>query len=184
MSTYNNYQSLKMDKKHYIREGRRFVQVTAPSVSIPTVDGMYYNSDKTFSKEKKDNSVGFCIMQTNEKAIVISLQETSNITWEEAKLMERLENKTFPKMFYNGRLPKISELLAMYWKYRDILDIRWKDYWGTPDDVASATRAALAANYGYANYDPASYAYSVAGRGYKYRMRVVIEIPNEEFICE
>lgn len=173
-----------MDKKYYIREGRRFVQVTAPSVSIPTVDGMYYNSDKTFSKEKKDNSVGFCIMQTNEKAIVISLQETQNITWNEAKLMERLENKTFSKIFYNGRLPKISELLAMYWRYRNILDICWSDYWGTPDGMASAARAAYAYDGGSASYGPASYAIYVAGHNYKCRMRVVVEIPNEKIICD
>lgn len=67
-----------MSKQYYVREGRRFVKVDVPSV----VDhrGEYYNADGSFSKEKRDDSVGVCIIQSPTECIICGLIEWENVS--------------------------------------------------------------------------------------------------------
>lgn len=68
-----------MSKQYYVREGRRFVKADVPSV----VDhrGEYYNADGSFSKEKRDDSVGVCIIQNPTECIICGLAEYKNVTY-------------------------------------------------------------------------------------------------------
>jgi len=63
--------------KVYKREGRRFVQ-------IQDVTGMYLQKDKTFQKERDENSIGRCVLQTPNSRKV-ALFDTFKGTWEECK---------------------------------------------------------------------------------------------------
>lgn len=67
-----------MSKQYYIREGRRFVKADVSSV----VDhrGEYYNADGSFSKEKRSDSVGVCVIQNPTECIICGLNEYTNIT--------------------------------------------------------------------------------------------------------
>lgn len=90
--------------KLYKRDGRRFVEV-------PDRRGMYYNNDGTFSKERKVNSIGFCVNQSPTDITICILIYRKNETWEEAK--------TFcAELIDGGYLPKIDELLHAYTLYR------------------------------------------------------------------
>lgn len=68
-----------MSKQYYVREGRRFVKADVPSV----VDhrGEYYNADGSFSKEKRDDSVGVCIIQNPTECIICGLAEYKRVTY-------------------------------------------------------------------------------------------------------
>jgi hypothetical protein len=67
-----------MSKQYYVREGRLFVKTDVTSV----VDhrGEYYNADGSFSKERRDDSVGVCIMQNPTECIICGLNEYKNVT--------------------------------------------------------------------------------------------------------
>lgn len=67
-----------MNKQYYVREGRRFVKTDVPSV----IDhrGEYYNADGSFSKEKRDDSVGVCVIQNPTECIICGLNEYKNVT--------------------------------------------------------------------------------------------------------
>lgn len=68
-----------MSKQYYVREGRRFVKADVPSV----VDhrGEYYNADGSFSKEKRNDSVGVCIIQNPTECIICGLTEYKKVTY-------------------------------------------------------------------------------------------------------
>lgn len=90
--------------KLYKREGRRFVEV-------PDRRGMYYNNDGTFSKEKKSNSIAFCVNQSPTDITLCMLRCGENKTWLGAKI--------FCANFVDGGyLPEIDELLHAYIQYR------------------------------------------------------------------
>ena len=67
-----------MSKQYYVREGRRFVKTDVPSV----IDhrGEYYNTDGSFSKEKRNDSVGVCIIQNPTECIICGLCEYENVS--------------------------------------------------------------------------------------------------------
>lgn len=94
--------------KTYKREGRRFVE-------IPNYEGYYYNEDGTFSKEKKGNSIGLCILQTAEKRTICELNPNpTTMTWE--KGMAYCTTK------FNGKgyMPTIEVLLWARNKFRNL----------------------------------------------------------------
>ena len=64
--------------KHYIRKGRRFVQIEDQT-------GKFYNDDGTFSVERQENSIGVCFKQTQEKRFIVELQVTKEISWNDAQ---------------------------------------------------------------------------------------------------
>lgn len=68
-----------MSKQYYVREGRRFVKTDVPSV----VDhrGEYYNADGSFSKERRDDSVGVCVIQNPTECIICGLAEYTKVTY-------------------------------------------------------------------------------------------------------
>ena len=102
-----------MNKQYYIREGRRFIKADVPSV----VDyrGMYYNVDGTFSKERTNDSIGVCIIQTPTEAIVCSLKEWT---------LSRNEVKNLLKEHITWRLGEQEERHIAIKYYRQILNLQ------------------------------------------------------------
>jgi hypothetical protein len=102
-----------MNKQYYVREGSQFVKADVPSV----VDhrGEYYNADGSFSKEKKDDSVGVCIMQNPAECIICGLNEYKNVTHN--GILCRLHN------FPDWRLGEQEEMHIAAKFYREKLNL-------------------------------------------------------------
>lgn len=86
-----------MNKKIYIREGRRFKQ-------LQNHVGEYYNSNCKFTKERTKSSLGICVLQEGTTCTIAEFRVAKNISWDEAmKTAERI-----------GRhLPTQKEVLAL-----------------------------------------------------------------------
>lgn len=100
-----------MKTKIYKRSGRRFVE-------IPNLVGMYYNNDDTFTEEKRDDSVGKCVIQNGDVCTICALEEVGRSNWYDAKQI--LSTQTI------WRLPEIEELVLAQRKLPELFK---KDHW-------------------------------------------------------
>ena len=94
------------NQKYYIREGRRFVQTSIPI--LKDHEGMFYNSDNSFSDKQKENSIGVCIMSKRKEDIIMLLRDgkpTLNNDW-----------------WY--RLPEFDELVHAFTEYKSLLNLK------------------------------------------------------------
>ena len=108
--------------KHYIREGRRFVQIQSKA-------GTYYNQDGSFSKDRRSDSIGVCVIDDLEKTVIASLYcPKEPLVYLDA---ERYCNTEF---FCKGHMPSKLEMMAAY-EYKSMFynyPSRW--YW-TRDNI-------------------------------------------------
>ncbi len=77
-------------------------------------EGMYYQQDSTFQKEKDDKSVGFCIISNYKEDIIMSL------------IGEPIEYEDLDK----SDLPLYLELIVAFNKFKEELDLHFlNSYW-------------------------------------------------------
>lgn len=122
--------------KHYIRKGRRFVQIEDQT-------GKFYNDDGTFSVERQENSIGVCFKQTQEKRFIVELQVTEGISWNDAQA-NATSNRYLPNMeqavLISNTLHKLKFLIRKdfyYWtsvEYSSSFAWRW--YWNSSSSFA------------------------------------------------
>ena len=108
--------------KTYIRCGRRFVELKVCKAVDYT--GLFYNKDKTFTRERTPDSIGICVLQTAKKCYICSIKYYSLMKWEDAKKA----CTKFPGyiksgiQFFHGNaiFPSIDLLMHAYINFRHI----------------------------------------------------------------
>ena len=124
--------------KLYKREGRRFVE-------IQNAVGMYYQKDGTFQKERNENSIGVCVIQTYDVRTV-ALFKMSYGTWGSCK--QFCED-------CGGYMPTRSQLLQLK-SFVKCGDIKQSYYWTQDEyssDYAWYLGLGLGTYFGYCIYD-------------------------------
>ena len=114
-------------KQLYIREGRRFIK-------IENHEGMWYQKDGSFQKEKDKNSIGLCIKSTQEEETIMEIN-TVAVSYED---IINLKDKTI--------LPTYEEFLHAQIHYHKELELAINSrnsYW------IKAVRGYVNTDFGY-----------------------------------
>lgn len=123
--------------KYYVRDGCRFVQ-------IKPMKGMFFNNNGTFTEKRTDKSIGICVHDDFEEAIIASLNASKNpATYDIAKSACKA---AFP--FAEGHIPSRKELY-MALEYKQYIDIKGSYILWTSESITNDSAQILFWDKGY-----------------------------------